>query len=336
MTQTTDATGGKTVQTWDAHDNLSSLTDAKGNQHQFSYDKANRLVKETRPMGGAIQYAYDAAGQLTLRTDAGGNTRAYTYNAAGLMIQEVHKLNGTSTDQQISYSHDGDGRLTAYEQTEGSGSLISSASYSLDAQGRTATSSIKYGKLDGSGHIAFTIGQSFNADGQLQSHTYPDGSSQSYSYASGRLAKVTLPNQSEISYGNYSWMVPGQISTPGATKTLAYDALQRPMLIEVKNQASQLLASRAYTYDAAGNISQINSDLGQTSYGYDNLDRLTQASPDAALQGKGLPQETYGYDPVGNRTSSAHQAGAWSYNADNQLVQYPKTTPFSSAPALDT
>jgi YD repeat-containing protein len=245
MVQTIDATGGKTQQTWDAQDNLTSLTDAKGNKHQFSYDKAGRLTKETRPMGGAIGYAYDAAGNLTTRTDAGGNTRSYTYNQAGRMTAEVHKLNGSSTDQSISYSHDQDGQLTAYEQKDGQGSLISSASYAKDAQGRTATSSIQYGKLDGSGQISFQIGQNFNADGQLQSHTYPDGSTQSYSYQSGRLAKVTLPNQSEISYGNYSWMVPGQIQTPGATKTLTYDSQQRPTGIEVKNPANQILASRS-------------------------------------------------------------------------------------------
>ena len=55
----------------------------------------------------------------------------------------------------------------------------------------------------------------------------------------------------------------------------------------------------------------------------------TQANPDTALQALGLPQEQYGYDPVGNRTSSAHQPGFWRYNADNQLTEYPSLKPFS-------
>ena len=129
-------------------------------------------------------------------------------------------------------------------------------------------------------------------------------------------------------------MVPGQIVTPGATKTLAYDALQRPTSIEVKsqataNQTAQILMSRLYQYDAAGNITQIKSDLGTTDYGYDKLSRLTQATPDNSLQTLGLPSEQYGYDPVHNRTSSGHQPGAWSYNGDNQLTQYPYLRPFS-------
>lgn len=93
--------------------------------------------------------------------------------------------------------------------------------------------------------------------------------------------------------------------------------------------AGQTLAQRLYQYDTSGNISQIESDLGITDYGYDKLDRLTEATPDTALQALGLPQEQYGYDPVGNRTSSAHQPGFWRYNADNQLTEYPSLQPFS-------
>ncbi|ARU03923.1 hypothetical protein CCO03_03825 [Comamonas serinivorans] len=335
LTQTTDPVGGQTQQSWDAQDKLSALTDAKGNRHAFAYDKAGLLTQETRPLGGAIRYSHDAAGQLILRTDAGGNTRAYSYNAAGRMTAEVHKLNGT-TDQSITYTHDADGQLTAYEQKDGAGQLISAATYTQDAQGRTAASSIQYGKTDGSGTLGFQIGQSFNPDGQLLSHTYPGGSTQSYSYNKGQLSQVTLPNGSAMTYGNYQWMVPGQISTPGATKTISYDVLQRPTSIHVKNQAGQTLASRLYQYDQAGNITQIDTDLGKTSYGYDQLDRLTEASPDTALQAMNLPQESYNYDAVGNRIASSHQAGTWVYNADNQLTQYPKTTPFSTLTALDT
>ena len=305
------------------------VTDANGNTHQFEYDKAGQLVKETRPLGGAIALQYDAAGQLTQRTDAGGNTRAYSYDQAGRMTQEAHKLAGTTTDETTSYSYDADGQMTAYEQKDASAALISSASYTRDAQGRTTQSAITYGKVGSAGSFSFTLGQGFNADGQLQSHTYPDGSTGTYAYDKGHLAKVTLPDQSAITYGSYQWQVPTSIAGPGATKTLTLDALQRPLSIEVKNSAAQILASRAYQYDAAGDITQINSDLGKTEYGYDQLSRLTKATPDQNLQALGLPAEQYSYDAVHNRTSSLHQAGAWSYNKDNQLTQYPQLKPFT-------
>ena len=69
---------------------------------------------------------------------------------------------------------------------------------------------------------------------------------------------------------------------------------------------------------------QIQSELGQTGYDYDPLNRLSKAEPDQALQTLGLPQEAYSYDAAGNRLSSAHQAGAWTYNQANQLLQYPR------------
>mgnify|MGYP000886075178 CR=1 FL=1 len=69
---------------------------------------------------------------------------------------------------------------------------------------------------------------------------------------------------------------------------------------------------------------QIQSELGQTGYDYDPLNRLSKAEPDQALQTLGLPQEAYSWDAAGNRLSSAHQAGAWTYNEANQLLQYPR------------
>lgn len=130
------------------------------------------------------------------------------------------------------------------------------------------------------------------------------------------------------------WVQPMRIVMPGATKTQSFDALQGYTGIEVKNDSNQILASRQYHYNVAGNITQIESDLGKTSYGYDNLDRLTQALPDQDLQSLGLPAEMYSYDAVGNRTSSQHQPGVWKYNGDNQLTQYPRIESFSvKAPA---
>lgn len=335
LTQTTDPAGNHTKQTWNALDQLTSLTDANGNTHRFEYDKAGNQTKETRPMGEAIQYGYDAEGNLTQRTDAGGNTKTYSYDQGGRLTLEEHKLGGTTLDQRISYQYDADGQMSAYEQKDGSGNLISSASYTKDAWGRTTQSAVTYGKVEG-GTFSFTLGQDFNVDGQLASHTYPDGSTQTYSYSQGQLAKVTLPNHSEITYGNYQWMQPSTIQTPGSTKTQHFDALQRYTGIEVKNASNQILASRQYQYDSAGNITQIDGDLGKTTYGYDSLDQLTEAQPDQNLRNLGLPHEQYSYDAVGNRTASAHQPGTWSYNGDNQLVQYPKTTPFSASPPIET
>ena len=99
------------------------------------------------------------------------------------------------------------------------------------------------------------------------------------------------------------------------------------MSIEVKNVAAELLVSRHYQYDKAGNITKIDSDLGRTEYGYDNLDRLTKAAPDQKLQDLGLPKDQYQYDAVHNRVFSVRQMGQWSYKADNRLRSYSRLKP---------
>jgi len=336
LTQLTDPLAQDSKQSWDAQDNPISVTDAKGNTYAVQYDKAGRVSKETRPTGGAIQYSYDYAGQLVQRTDAAGNIRTYSYDAAGRVTLAEHRLSGIILDERITASYDADGQLTSYQQQDGNGNLISSASYTRDAQGRITQSAITYGKVGG-GTFSFAIGQNFNADGLLASQQYLDGSQTSYSYSQGRLSQVTLPDASQVTYGDYNWYAPGKISTPGTTETISVDALQRPTKIQVQNTASETLASRQYQYDATGNITSAQSELGQTQYSYDKLGRLTQAIPEQNLQTKGVPQERYSYDAAGNRTTSQHQNGIWSYNADNQLTSYPHITPFTTqGMALDT
>ncbi|WP_199171005.1 RHS repeat domain-containing protein [Ottowia massiliensis] len=126
--------------------------------------------------------------------------------------------------------------------------------------------------------------------------------------------------------------MPGQIELPaGARITQKPDAFQRLAQLQVTGakpqgagaSAAQLL-QRRYSRNPAGHITRIESEEGASAYTYDRLGRLTQAEPDQALQDKGLPNEAYSWDAAGNRLSSAHQAGAWTYNEANQLLQYPR------------
>lgn len=326
-TETVDSLNQSTRQTWDAHGNITTATDAKGNTHRYSYDKAGRRTAEHLPGGAVTRFQYDAAGQLVLRTDAGGNTRRYQYDSAGNLTAEEHQLAGAGTDQRISYQYNANSLLSSHEQLDGAGRRISAVAYQRDSLGRITQRTIRYGDA-----ITHTLGQSYDADGRLAGHTYPDGSQGQYSYIQGRLSQVLLPNASAITYQDYQWHMPKRIQYPGTLTTKAFDSLLRPKSIQVQGAGNQTLASRQYQYDLVGNINRITSDLGQTDYGYDAIQRLTQVQPDASLRDLGLPVEQYGYDPVHNRTNSAHQPGEWSYNQDNQLIQYPQRKNGQSVP----
>jgi RHS repeat-associated protein len=63
------------------------------------------------------------------------------------------------------------------------------------------------------------------------------------------------------------------------------------------------------------NIVNKATEHGPYTYNYDSLYRLSGAASPV------LPQETYTYDPVGNRLISA-TADNWTYNANNELQSY--------------
>ena len=338
-TKTTDALGGVTQQSWDAQGRLLSVTDPLGHIYRFEYDPAGRLIKETNPLGQTTEWQYDPAGQPTQRTAADGSQTRYEWNKAGQLISlSTHAPHGAyppdasaALSENIRYSYDADGQLSAYEQKDANGQLISSARYQRDEQGRITQTSLTYAKADGS-TFTHTIGQSYTADGQLQSQSWPDGSRQDFAWEKGRLKQISLPDQSRIALGAYQWLIPGQIELPaGARITQKPDAFQRLAQLQVTGakpqgagaSAAQLL-QRRYSRNPAGHITRIESEEGASAYTYDRLGRLTQAESEQALQDKGLPNEAYSWDAAGNRLSSAHQAGAWTYNEANQLLQYPR------------
>ncbi|RUS67838.1 Putative deoxyribonuclease RhsC [Saezia sanguinis] len=312
----TDVLGGQTLQAWNLTGQVTRVTDANGNTHQFEYDANGNLTQETIPMGQATRYSYDAANQLTQMVDAAGNTTAYAYDAAGRLVQKSYTVLGEAQPQQaISYQYNEADQLIEVVQ---SGSTNSHHVYARDELGRITQEQITYGQ--GSDAFTLTLGYSYTADGELQRLTYPDGSVQSHAYENGQLQTVTLPNELSMVWNGYEWLRPTQVNYPGTEQTLSYDPLQRMQNIDI--QAGQnTLMSRGYTYDAAGNIIQRQTEEGEFTYGYDQLDQLIQAVPPQNLQNK-LPVEGYAYDAVHNRIGSSQQAGAWEYNANNQLMQY--------------
>jgi YD repeat-containing protein len=63
------------------------------------------------------------------------------------------------------------------------------------------------------------------------------------------------------------------------------------------------------------NIVNKATEHGPYTYNYDSLYRIAGAVSPA------LPQESYTYDPVGNRLTSSN-ASDWTYNSNNELQSY--------------
>ncbi|MGL4666957.1 MAG: RHS repeat domain-containing protein, partial [Saezia sp.] len=267
-------------------------------------------------------YVYDAVGQLTQKQDATGHKTRFEYNAVGLMVKETLTAPRQSeAEQTVKYTYDKNGTLLEVTKVSSrNGDINTHHKFTRDELGLIVREDITYG--NSANAITKNLRYGYDADGRKVSITYPDGSVQTASYEHGQLKTMTRPDGKTVSWSAYEWLRAKQLDTPSVKQTLSFDALQRTAGIEAKSTSNQPLLERTYLYDKAGNIITRNTEEGEYSYGYDQLSRLKQVNPPQSAQQKGLPQESYAYDAVHNRVGSSHQAGAWEYNQDNQLVKF--------------
>jgi len=110
----------------------------------------------------------------------------------------------------------------------------------------------------------------------------------------------------------------------GVTTDFVYDNASRLTEIVHRKPDGTLLSSFAYTFDPAGNITEIrfaNGDVAQ--YDYDAKDQLTAEHRRGTLN----YDITFSYDPVGNRLTQTrsgdiqdHGLITYSYNASDELL----------------
>ncbi|OQY44697.1 MAG: hypothetical protein B6247_29910 [Candidatus Parabeggiatoa sp. nov. 2] len=204
-----DAKEGQSRQTFDAEGNLTGLTDPNSHQTTFQFDNNGRLVDETSASGGRVRYSYNARDLLATLTNARGQQRQFEYDVVGRLTSL------TDADGTVSYTYDdNDNVLTV---TDASGTI----SREYDALNRV----VKYTDSQGN-----TLQYAYDAVGNLETLTYPDGKQVFYEYdaadqltlltdwagrktryaydANGRLVEVVRPNGTRMTY---TYNVAGQL-----------------------------------------------------------------------------------------------------------------------------
>jgi RHS repeat-associated protein len=151
---------------------------------------------------------------------------------------------------------------------------------------------------------------SYDAVGNLQNFSYPNGVTHAYSYDGlNRVTQVgSSKNSSPISNYAYTLGAAGNRLTvaelTGRTVNYGYDSLYRLTSEAVTSDPHAINFTNGFTYDAVGNRRQwLVNGVVSNSYTYDPDDRL------------GSDQ----YDPNGNTTSSFGVTNA--YDFENHMVQ---------------
>jgi RHS repeat-associated protein len=305
LTSVTDAANNVTTYTYDTEDNLTTIKDANNHSTTFAYDTFGRVTQTTFPSGAVETYSYDAVGNLTGKIDRKNQSITYAYDTMNRLAQKTYPDLST-----VNYTYDNDSRLTQVSDPTGT------YSFTFDNMGRLTGTTTGYSFLTSR---TFTTSYAYDAGSNRTGFTDPESGSTTYAYDTlNRLQTLTPPVA--ISAGSFGFSYDGlsrrtQMTRPNSVATnYAYDNLSR--LASVLHQLSgSTIDGATYTVDNAGNRTAKTDQRTAvaTNYGYDAIYQLLSATP------SGGTAESYTYDPVGNRLSSAG-VPSYSYNTSNELT----------------
>ncbi len=300
---TIDAEEGETGFKYYPNGTLKKITDANIQNTKYKYDKNNRVTKERYHDGKYYFYEYDKVGNLDNMTDPKGNKIKFDYDRLNRL--KTKEYPDTSV---ASFTYDDVGRIKTATNTDSDGNTYSAIEYNYDSRGRVF-SVVQNGKA---------IFYGYDKVGRRTSMTTPENEVVNYEYNSRSLMeRMELLSGKGIDY-EYDDL--GRIDrkdyTGGNYSVYEFDDAGRLTDIEHKKSDGTDIYFQTNAFDNGTNILSKTTDNGTTTYTYDDTYQLLTATPPS-------PQaaETFTYDPVGNRETSADFSD-WAYNSRNQLTSF--------------
>jgi len=335
---------------YDAESNVIGATDALSRSGSRTYDDAGRLTASQNARGDTESYSYDHSDRLTGITNGRSYTRTYTYTSRGDVASltlpdssvESWTYDGTGNttaytnplSQTISYTYDNAGRQTGVDYPTGTDTTFGyddddRTSSMVDATGTTSWTYNAADELTELDQPNGTVEYTYNSAGQRATMVDVGVGTTTYGYdAYGRLSTITNP-YSEVT--TFAYDAAGRISQrtleSDAYDVFTYDTRSRVTGIVTRDSEGNALYSRAYTFNAVSNVTQVIEGGVTTTYTYDNIDQLTGESRSGYTA-------TYTYDANGNRLTKTVNSVTENYSydsADKLLTAGSKTYDYDDA-----
>lgn len=283
------------------HDQITSVTQ-NGFTRTYGYNANFYLSSVVNPETGTTTYGRDAEGNMTSRAVGTSGTTTYAYDLQNRLVSTSYPGMATAVTQ-------------TYTKTSKLASVTSAAatrSYAYDPNDNLTSESMA---IDG---ITLAAGYGYNANDQLSSLTYPY-LGRTVSFTPDALGRPTTVG-SYVS--NVAYWPSGQINqisyVNGTVTTYAQDVRLRPSSFVTQLGAAAPYVNSAYSYDAAGNVTNIadtaNPNFART-FAYDPINRLITAN---GPWGTG----SISYDGGGNILSQSYGAtsSTYAYSATTNLL----------------
>jgi RHS repeat-associated protein len=337
---------------YDRKNHMVEEDDNTGNAWKYGFDFAGHATSATDPDSGSTATTYNDLGDLLTSTNAEGKALAYTYDALGrkTSVHSGSATGPVLADWTYDTTTVGMTTLTVLGQQLKSSSFVNGAAYTSRIDGFTdtykptgETITIPPNETGIAGSYSYTF--SYTAAGGELSTTMPAigglpkekltvgyntlGQSDTLkTNVSATGDDVFLVNTTQYTrYGELGMI--GRRTGTGPWLDTAYDyELGTRRLAEIhttRQTAPSNVADVHLGYDPAGNIlTEQESVSGDNQcFGYDFAQRLTEAwtpasgdcgaaKSQSALGGPAPYWNSYTYDAVGNRTSSAERTASGS------------------------
>jgi RHS repeat-associated protein len=318
-----DALGNVTSFEFDAVGRRVAKTDAEGRRSITVFNDRDRVTTEVDPEGHTVSYGYNLVGQRVSLTDAANRTWRWEHDSLGHVTTEFDPLDNTNLyafdrvgnrtswtnarNQTTAYSFNEMNRLSQIAYPDGT-----LATMTYDLEGRELTRSGPTG----------TVTKTWDSVGNMTSETFgPWGKKWQYSFdlvgnrtqaidpegqvfkyrvdALNRVISLDPPDKGdEIKFAFDAAGRPVTEERPGVKTVSTFDPAGR--LLEMRHECNhgkeKIVASRKYTYSAAGNrLTMKDENNSITRYFYNGSDWLTKAVyPDGQTV-------AYGYNGAGDR-----------------------------------
>jgi len=324
---------------------MRTMTDAAGNQWSWTYDVLGRLADNHDPDKGSTHTDYDAAGRIKDTVDARGTQLDYSYDALDRKTDEYRDPINTS-DLLAHWDYDsaavtGITGATAKGQPAdairylggATGQAFTTAVTSYDPANRPTGSSVSIPAGYGALSTTYTATMGYAPDGQQtnQGEILGGGlSTENLALGHDTLGAPTGLRSNQASYvATVQYDHYGRLAQMGqswsATTTYRTPSWQdgsnrlTDMLSQRRASSGAVIADRHYSYDNAGDVTEINDVTPTTGTDtqcltYDYNQELTAAwtpasndcataQSDSGLGGPAPYWQTYTYDAIGDRQS---------------------------------
>jgi RHS repeat-associated protein len=286
-----------------------SYMDENGHITQYAYDLTRREVRETKSDGSWHTRQSDRFNVVVEEADASGRTCQIAYDALGQVTGVVYfATNGMPEPIETTFEYDADGRLTRYAGG------ITVGIVNRNGSNRSVRTTVDFGAF------TKTYEQQYDHDNRLIQLTLPDGLAISYVYGTnGKLARIDIPDEGSVNLREDD--ISREITFPGGVRqTWDFSDFGWMQTNQVFDAGNNLLWQSVYSYYPDGRLSakQMGEDL--QTFEYDAEGHLTNLTDSEYPESN----ESYTYDPAGNRLSSDGNTNTfWTTGAGNRLQTWP-------------